>query len=123
MQCLLQEAALEGLEVQLWYCLAQMQRHAHKAAKSKANGSRNTVASKASKRLLYDASVGQLLDDDLRREAKQAKRLAHGEIIMLVDNAHVESALRPNMLPPKLRERFPDAVGGRWAVLSLRSRS
>jgi hypothetical protein len=86
-------------------------RHAPKAAKLKANGKLNTFVNKASKRLLYDASLGQLLDDDLRRESQMAKCQANDDLITLVDSAYVQNALRPNMIPLKLRERFPDAVG------------
>ena len=91
----------------LWHVC---KKHAPKAANHKAKGIPNIVASKASKRQLHHASIGQMLDDDLRRESKLAKCHAHGEFIMLEDKA-LCSALRPNMIPPKLRERFPDAIG------------
>ena len=63
-------------------------RHAtHKAALSKAKGSRTDVASKASKRLLIDAPLGQILDDDLRRESKRAKTLMFDNYITFGDTA------------------------------------
>ncbi len=80
-----------------------------KAATTKAKGSRKTVASKASKRLLIDAPLGQILDDDLRRESKQAKTLMFDGYITLGDTALNESAVSLGMIPPRLRERFPNA--------------
>ena len=71
-------------------------RHAPKAAILKANGKLNTIASKASKRLLYDASVGQLLDDDLRPESKRAKCHTNDDFITLVDKAYVISCWHIN---------------------------
>ena len=85
-------------------------RHAtHKAALSKAKGSRTDVASKASKRRLIEAPLEQILDDDLRRESKQARTLMDDEFITLGHIALNNSAVSLGMIPPKLRERFPDA--------------
>ena len=51
------------------------QRHAPKAASNKAGENHTIVASKASKRpLLSASSIEQLLDDDLKRESKAAKK-------------------------------------------------
>ena len=89
------------------------QRHAHKAANtSKAKGSRTIVTSKASKRPLHKATLEQLLDDDLKRESKFAKKQPYDGIINLGYYAPMGRALSLGMIPPRLRERFPDAVGG-----------
>ena len=66
------------------------------------------VAGKASKRPLTYASVGQILDDDLRRESKKAKKLAEDDVISLEYNAPF--ALKPNMIPKSLRDRLPAAI-------------
>ena len=84
-------------------------RHAMKAASIKAKGSRKIVASKASKRLLIEAPLGLILDDDLRRESKRAKTLVFDEQITLRDAELNQSTVTLGMIPPRLRERFPNA--------------
>ena len=83
------------------------QRHANKAASSKAEEKCNKVARKASKRPLMSASLEQLLDDDLRRESNDAKNQYDG-IIDLGYSAR--KALKLGMIPQSLRERFPHAT-------------
>ena len=78
----------------------------------KAQEKPNQISRKASKRLLSNASVGQLLDDDLRRESKRAKQLVECDIITFECNAPLRGALlNPNMIPKSLRDRFPAAIG------------
>ena len=80
-----------------------------KAASIKAKGSRKIVASKASKRLHIDAPLGQILDDDLRRESKRAKTLMFDNYITFGDTALKNTVVTLGMIPPRLRERFPNA--------------
>ncbi len=82
-------------------------RHALKAAHNKASVNRKIVASKASKRPLLNASLEQLLDDDLRRESKSARKQPYDGIIELGYSAPKDKVLKLGMIPPTLRERFP----------------
>ena len=98
-----------------WKCNCQVRwhtclRHVCVTAIHKAKGKPNPITSKASKRLLKNATVGQLLDDDLQREPKLAKRLLDDDIITLEDKAPMASAIKPNMIPQSLKDRFPDAM-------------
>jgi len=87
-----------------------------KAASIKAKGSRKIVASKTSKRLLIDAPLGQILNDDLKRESKRAKTLMFDNYITFGDTALKNSVVTLGMIPPRLRERFPNAgVVGNYA--------
>jgi len=98
-----------------WKCNCQVRwhtclRHVCVTAIHKAKGKPNPITSKASKRLLKNATVGQLLDDDLQRESKLAKRPLDDDIITLEDKAPMASAIKPNMIPQSLKDRFPDAM-------------
>ncbi len=100
-----------------WLCHCSIkwhtcQRHAPIAAQNKANGQNVRVSSKASKRLLQNATPGQLLDDDLRKESRLAKITKHDGDIVLVDSSPAGFAIKPNMIPRKLKERFPNAGVG-----------
>ena len=90
---------------------APAQKQAHKAARSKAKGLCSSTSSEASKRLLSNAHIGQLLDDDLRRESKRAKSCHPSSHIVLAEQVMKDGKLKPNLIPAKLKERFPDAVG------------
>ena len=60
-----------------------------------------------SKRLLENATFDQLLDDDLRTQAKRAKQLEMGNTSdSLTDHRGTRNHLRASMLSPKLRDRF-----------------
>ena len=72
----------------------------------KAGDNPNTVASKASKRPLQPASFEQMLDDDLKRESKIAKKHPCDDIIELGYEAPAQRVLKLGMIPLKLRERF-----------------
>ena len=66
---------------------------------------------KCPKGLLQNASIRQLLDDDLKREAKYAKTQIHDDFVILGDRDSVKRSLSRGMLTQSLRERFPNAVG------------
>ena len=59
-----------------------------------------------------DKPLGEILDDELMREAKHAKKECSeqddGHIIELTSIPST-GYIRPGMLPPSLRERFPHA--------------
>ena len=82
------------------------QRHALKAASTKADAKCNTVARKASKRPLLSANIGQILDDDLKHESKLARKHPFDEIIDLGYAAPAIRELKLGMIPLILRERF-----------------
>ncbi len=72
-------------------------------------GSRNTTRKR--KALLNEGAYQDILDDELSREAKRAKKeyaKADGHTIML--NAPLRGTLRASWLPPKLRERFASSL-------------
>ena len=96
----------------MWHSCA---RHACKAAhpQCKAGGYHDTVASKASKRPLLNASFEQILDDDLRRESKYVRKLPCDDIIDLGYRAPQDRVLKLSMIPPILRERFHLATDSR----------
>ena len=62
----------------------------------------------AAKRLLENATHDQILDDDLRIQAKRDKRnWIKGEKI-ISDDRPTEIRLTNSMLPKSLREKFPN---------------
>ena len=72
---------------------------------SKSDDTKIIVARKASKRLLSNASIGQILDDDLKRESKSAKKHFNEDNIELGFPV-ANRALKLGMIPQILRERF-----------------
>jgi ribonuclease HI len=79
-------------------------------ARAKAKGGSSSRPS--IKRRIADADIGQLLEDDLRR----VKVKTQGEFSPLdceVMPQVKRRKLRPSLLPPGLRERFPDAIMSR----------
>ena len=71
------------------------------ASKSEGNGKAN------SKRMLSNASFNELLDDDLRTQAKRAKQLdGDDKMDDIVVPPRAPNQLRASMLPISLREKF-----------------
>ena len=61
----------------------------------------------SSKRLLSNASFNELLDDDLRTQAKRAKQLdGDDKMDDIVVPPRAPNQLRASMLPISLREKF-----------------
>ena len=81
-------------------------RHGQRNPPHKAGENPIIVASKASKRTLLSANIGQILDDDLKHESKLARKHPFDEII---DSGYTAPAIRElklGMIPLILRERF-----------------
>ena len=103
------------LEVHLWRVMAHLQ-GALLHCKSEADGESQTSISKSnnegggkanSKRLLSNASFNELLDDDLRTQAKRARKLDRDDKVDdLVVPPRTPNQLRASMLPISLREKF-----------------
>ena len=81
-------------------------RHGHGNPRHKAGDKDHIVVKKASKRLMQPLSVEQVLDDDLRRESKQAKKHPCDDIIDLGFAAPTNKELKLGMIPICLGERF-----------------
>ena len=71
-----------------------------------AGGNLTTVARKASKRQLLTANLEQILDDDLMRESKQAKKCPREDFIELGHTSPHNRVISIGMIPQVLRERF-----------------
>jgi ribonuclease HI len=84
------------------------QKHAPIAAEKTVDNKHPNISRKASKRLLLSASPEKLLDDDLKRESKSAKKHQSDDIIILEDSNG--SYVTPGMLPQRLKDRFQITV-------------
>ncbi len=74
-----------------------------------AKGKPSSFSRRFPKRKLHSAPVGQVLDDDLQRESKLAKHLVEPDVITLESDTFSIGALRPNLIPQRLKDRFPQA--------------
>ena len=95
---------------ELWH---NCQKHAPIAAEKTVDNKHPNISGKASKRLLMSASPEELLDDDLKRESKFAKKHQSDEFIILEDSNG--SRFTPGMLPQRLKDRFQITVSSNRA--------
>ena len=96
------------LMLSLSYYLLTNARKAHTRVEGKRAEITRNKSNKASKRKLENASLDEILDDDLRLESKHARCHQYDGIIDL--GASSPQAIRLGMLPESLKLRFPNVA-------------
>ena len=87
------------------YCIVKVKPTVKAKLRSASNNEGGGKAN--SKRLLSNASFNELLDDDLRTQAKRARKLDRDDKVDdLVVPPRTPNPLRASMLPISLREKF-----------------